>query len=166
MPAPIPGTNIAPGIAGAGTPFPQYGVGGGKPGSSAGWKIITANNNADKMAGIARGYFVWFSSRSSAQSFIQEESSPLGSGASDIGNPLSGLNAIGDFFQRLTQKATWERVAEFAAGALILYIGLKALTAPEGRNVASRTAAQTGRKILEKTTPQGRTIAAVRKAKP
>lgn len=165
MPAPIPGQQIAPGVAGGNT-FPQYGVGGGKPGSSAGWKTVTATNGAEKMADIARGYFVWFSSQSAAQNFIGEESSPLGSGGGSVGNPLAGINAIGDFFQRLTQKATWERVAEFAAGALILYIGLKALTAPEGRNVASRTAAQTGRKVLEKVTPQGRTIAAARKVKP
>ena len=123
-----------------------------------------ASDNAQKLADIARGNFTWFSSRSAAQSFIQEEQSTIGSGASALGNPLSGLNAIGDFFQRLTQKATWERVAEFAAGALILYIGLKALTAPEGQKVATRTAKQTATKIVGKVTPEGRAISAARRA--
>jgi hypothetical protein len=43
------------------------------------------------------------------------------------GNPLTGLNAIGDFFQRLTQAVTWERVAEAVAGGLLIYVALKAM---------------------------------------
>jgi hypothetical protein len=43
------------------------------------------------------------------------------------GSGEGGLKAIGDFFQRLTQENTWIRVGEFAAGALLLYAGVKAL---------------------------------------
>jgi len=36
---------------------------------------------------------------------------------------LTGLPAIGDFFQRLTQGSTWIRVGEFLLGALLLISG-------------------------------------------
>ncbi len=45
-----------------------------------------------------------------------------------IPNPLTGINAIGDFFQRLTQKQTWERVGEVALGGILIYAGLRAVT--------------------------------------
>jgi hypothetical protein len=40
---------------------------------------------------------------------------------------LSGIDAVGDFFSRLTEVNTWIRVGEFAVGGLLLYIGLKGL---------------------------------------
>ena len=43
-----------------------------------------------------------------------------------VSNPLSGVAAIGDFFNRLTQANTWVRVGEFVAGALLVYLGLSA----------------------------------------
>ena len=41
-------------------------------------------------------------------------------------NDLGGINAIGDFFNRLTQPNTWIRVGEVAAGLLLVYLGLSA----------------------------------------
>lgn len=67
----------------------------------------------------------------------------------------SGISAIGDFFARLTQKATWERVAEFTAGGMLLYIGVKALTTPAGQKVSTQGAKTTLTRIVGKT-PQGR----------
>jgi hypothetical protein len=46
----------------------------------------------------------------------------LGTGITNLG----GINAIGDFFNRLTQPNTWIRVGEVAAGLLLLYLGLSA----------------------------------------
>jgi hypothetical protein len=43
-----------------------------------------------------------------------------------LSNPLAGVNAIGDFFNRLTQPNTWVRVGEVVAGVLLLYLGLSA----------------------------------------
>jgi hypothetical protein len=40
---------------------------------------------------------------------------------------LPGLDTIGDFFHRLTEAATWERVAEAVAGGLLIYVALKAM---------------------------------------
>jgi hypothetical protein len=48
--------------------------------------------------------------------------------ASGATSALGGINAIGDFFNRLTEKNTWLRVGEVVAGLLLLYIGLKATT--------------------------------------
>ena len=39
---------------------------------------------------------------------------------------LGGINAIGDFFTRLTEPNTWIRVGEVAAGILLVYLGLSA----------------------------------------
>jgi hypothetical protein len=41
-------------------------------------------------------------------------------------NPLGGINAIGDFFNRLTQANTWVRVGEVLAGVMLVYLGLSA----------------------------------------
>ena len=43
-----------------------------------------------------------------------------------ITNPLGGINAIGDFFNRLTQPNTWIRVGEVVTGVLLVYLGLSA----------------------------------------
>lgn len=63
--------------------------------------------------------------------------------------PLGGIAGIGDFFGRLTEASTWIRVAEVLAGGLILYLGLKAVVTPAGKNVGPRTAKQTGQSIAK-----------------
>lgn len=82
-------------------------------------------------------------------------------------NPLGGLAAIGDFFNRLTQANTWIRVGEVAAGVLLLYIGLKAATSgtPAGNAVRSipKTIAKPA-KVALSASPPGRTVAAEREA--
>lgn len=60
---------------------------------------------------------------------------------------LTGINAIGDFFNRLTQSATWVRVGEVVAGGLLLYLGLKAVVAPSGANVGRQTVKSTASNI-------------------
>jgi hypothetical protein len=43
-------------------------------------------------------------------------------------NPLGGLAAVGDFFQRLTQAHTWERVGEVVLGLLLIAVGVAHMT--------------------------------------
>jgi hypothetical protein len=43
-------------------------------------------------------------------------------------NPLTGLAAVGDFFQRLTQAHTWERIAEVVLGIILIGVGLAHMT--------------------------------------
>jgi hypothetical protein len=49
-------------------------------------------------------------------------------GAPSITNPLGGIAAIGDFFNRLTQPNTWIRVGEVVAGLLLVWVGFNAIT--------------------------------------
>lgn len=58
--------------------------------------------------------------------------------APDLPNPLSGINAIGDFFQRLTQPSTWARVGEVALGGILVYVGVRALAHGSGSSAVSR----------------------------
>lgn len=45
-----------------------------------------------------------------------------------IPNPLSGIAAVGDFFQRLTQAATWLRIFEIGIGILLVGVGIASMT--------------------------------------
>jgi hypothetical protein len=61
--------------------------------------------------------------------------------ATTAGGLLTGVNAIGDFFTRLTSKQLWIRVAEVGLGLLLFAVGLNhALGNPAGK--AARTAAK------------------------
>lgn len=62
--------------------------------------------------------------------------------ASKLPDPLTGINAIGDFFQRLTQGNTWIRVAEFLLGLGLIVVGLAKLASG---TAAGRTAAKVGK---------------------
>jgi hypothetical protein len=64
-------------------------------------------------------------------------------------NSLGGLTAIGDFFHRLTEAATWERVGEIVGGLLILYIGVRALTRDTAVGSAAGKSTSTVRKIAK-----------------
>lgn len=41
-----------------------------------------------------------------------------------IPNPLTGISAVGDFFQRLTQKNTWIRIGEVVLGLILIVAGV------------------------------------------
>jgi hypothetical protein len=65
----------------------------------------------------------------------------LATTATAVGNAATGINAIGDFFQRLTQAGTWVRAAEVLIGAALLLAGLNhVLGNPAGK--AAKTAAK------------------------
>jgi hypothetical protein len=53
--------------------------------------------------------------------------SPGGAFSGPLKNPLTGLAAIGDFFQRLGQPATWIRVGEVLLGLALIVVGLAKL---------------------------------------
>jgi hypothetical protein len=66
-----------------------------------------------------------------------------------ISNPLDYLEDVGDFFHRLTEAATWERVGEIALGVLLLYIGVKALSQGTPVGGAAKKGSSTSKKFLE-----------------
>jgi hypothetical protein len=92
------------------------------------------------------------------QLFKADSESPVGAGATGVqstpasGTGLSGL--LGD----VTSGKLWVRVGEFAVGALLLYIGLKASVTPGGAQVANQTARQTAQRTLQKV---GKAVGAV-----
>jgi hypothetical protein len=111
---------IAPGVAGSTSGYPQWGVGGGKPGTSSGWQIVEVTTSAQKTVYVGEGYAVWFTSQSAAKSYLSSEENPLESG--EPSNAIPGLAQIGDFFGALTGKNTWIRVGKVVlGGALIIY---------------------------------------------
>jgi hypothetical protein len=133
-----PGQPIAPGIA-TGNTFPQWGVGGGTPGSSAGWKIAEATSEAQKTSLISQGYVAWFSSKAAAQSYESSEQSPYGSGEPQgaLENAIPGLAQVGDFFGALTGPNLWIRAAKVLVGATLLIVGIAHLTGASGALAAT-----------------------------
>jgi hypothetical protein len=51
----------------------------------------------------------------------------LANPASDLSAGLTGVNAVGSFFNRLTGKNLWLRVAEFGIGGMLVYVSAKAM---------------------------------------
>lgn len=65
-------------------------------------------------------------------------------------NPLGGIEAVGDFFHRLTEPQTWTRVGEVIAGGILLYAGIRALAHGSG-NAATRAGAKPVRSVAKTT---------------
>jgi hypothetical protein len=70
-------------------------------------------------------------------------------GSPTLSNPLGGINAIGDFFNRLTQPNTWIRVGEVAAGILLVYLGLSATMRGTEAQRAVQSVKHAGKKAVE-----------------
>jgi len=73
-------------------------------------------------------------------------------------NPLHGLEAVGDFFNRLSQGQTWVRVGEVALGGILVYAGIRALT--HGSPAVGSGARQTASKPVKKVAKAAITVAA------
>lgn len=92
-----------------------------------------------------------FPTFAAAQQFAGSQTGSAASGdiAKAAQAPLSGINAVGDFFQRLTQPATWIRVAEFLAGGLLLYLGASAALRGTAAGNAAKQGVSTGKRLAE-----------------
>lgn len=94
---------------------------------------IQRQSNPLLATALANSGWVGFATQSAAEAYAHSGVGGAARGAaSDVNKgattALGGINAIGDFFNRLTEANTWIRVGEVVAGVLILYIGLKATT--------------------------------------
>jgi hypothetical protein len=79
--------------------------------------------------------------------------------APDLPNPLHGIDAIGDFFQRLTQPATWARVGEVALGGILVYVAVRALAHGAPSSAAkpvTRPAQRAATKVAGAVVPEAR----------
>lgn len=90
MPAPRPGQPIAPGVTTTPDKYPQWGVGnvGGK------WNTVEAKNAGDKQADMTKGYLVWFSNKTDADNFAQDQ---MGFASGNVPNPVSWALKFGNF---------------------------------------------------------------------
>ena len=125
MPNVTPVTPVNTGIASPNV-YPQWGIGGGTPGSSAGWKVVEARNESQKLTYSEQGYLTWYSSDAAAKNAIASEESPYQSGEPQ--NAIPGLAQIGDFFGSLTQGSTWVRVGQVVLGVILIAVGVARIT--------------------------------------
>jgi hypothetical protein len=76
--------------------------------------------------------YVWFSTKAEAESWLA--SNPAGRLSQRISNDynnagnLTGLNAIGNFFNKAGQSQLWIRVVEVGLGLLLIAVGVAKLT--------------------------------------
>lgn len=88
---------------------------------------IQRQSNPIAAAALANSGWTGFPTQALAKAFASHGVSATAKhAASDLPNPLTGVNAIGDFFNRLTEVNTWVRVGEVLAGVLLVYLGLNA----------------------------------------
>lgn len=66
---------------------------------------------------------------------------------------VTGVTAIGDFFNRLTEENTWIRVGEVLAGLLLLYLGLKASMSNTAGGRAVQSTTNTVKKVGRSAVP-------------
>jgi hypothetical protein len=93
---------------------------------------------------------------------------PGGNIGGAISNPLGGIQAIGDFFNRLTQPNTWIRVGEVLGGLLLVYMGLRASFSGTEAEKAVNTVTQPVKKGVSAAasiTPAGRALKTERRAR-
>lgn len=63
-----------------------------------------------------------------SQGLAQAVPQAVASGVGAAAGTLTGLASIGDFFSRLSQAHTWERVAEVLLGVILIAVGLAHMT--------------------------------------
>jgi hypothetical protein len=71
---------------------------------------------------------------------------------------LTGINAIGSFFNRLTSKNTWLRTGEFVLGGMFAYVAVKAMFPGAASSVtqpAKRAAKSANFAIAKKAVTKG-----------
>ena len=119
----------AGGTSGGGTwwvvPVPG-GIARTGPSASALYQAVQA---ASRPAGTVAGPF---STQAAAEAWISaKDKSPI-----TVPSPLTGLNAIGDFFNKLGEANTWIRVGEVLLGVVLIAVGVARITGAQ--NVISQ----------------------------
>src|ERR1700749_2683034 len=105
---------------------------------------IQRQSNPLLATALANAGWVGFPTQALAENFAKKGADATARTAADKGatTALGGINAIGDFFNRLTEANTWIRVGEVVAGVLLVYLGLKAtMSGTAAGNVVKQTTA-------------------------
>lgn len=108
---------------------------------------IQRQSNPLAAVGLANAGWVGFPTQALAKAFANKGvAGTAKSAASSLPNPLTGVNAVGDFFNRLTEGNTWVRVGEVLAGVLLLYLGLNATFRDTAAGSAVKSTTNTAKK--------------------
>jgi len=91
---------------------------------------IQRQSNPLLRGALAASGWTGFSTQAEAKAFAA--GNPASKIKQDVSSGLTGINAVGDFFHRITEPETWTRVGEVALGGILLYAGLRALTQGSG----------------------------------
>lgn len=59
-------------------------------------------------------------------------------GGQHVPNPLSGIDAVGGFFSKLGDRATWVRILKVTVGAIMIIAGLVRLGSPAAEKIAAK----------------------------
>jgi hypothetical protein len=112
---------------------------------------IQRQSNPLAAIGLASAGWVGFPTQALAKAFASHDiAATTKHAASDLPNPLTGVNAIGDFFNRLTEGNTWIRVGEVLAGVLLLYLGLNAAFRDTAGGRAVQSATGTAKNVAKR----------------
>jgi hypothetical protein len=99
-------------------------------GSYAQWHVVQDSKRPNKAA--IGPFDTYNAAEAVAQNFNKNPKSPVQNVANAIG--LGGATGLAN---KLQEPNLWVRVAEFMIGSMILYLGIKGLSAPAGQAVAA-----------------------------
>jgi len=101
--------------------FPQWGIGQ----INGSWKIVKADDDAEKIADSKKGYLDWFGSEGAANDQVNSQKSALNG---NLPSPLHGLDQIGAvleaFYKNITDPKMWRSLAWFNLGIVLLLVGI------------------------------------------
>jgi hypothetical protein len=114
--------------------FPEWFVGPPVLGGANKYQVAEAANQAEATKLQGEGYKGPYATLAAAQSAANAATSTATSTEFNpsLPNPLSGVNAIGAFFNKLGEANTWIRVGKVVIGGLLLVVGLVHITGAAG----------------------------------
>ena len=118
-------------------------------GTTTAWTVVHATS-ASQVLFLENSGLTYYPTRAAAQQQASAQNrnvDPSGQG-SNIPNPLSGLAAIGAFFNKLGEKNTWVRVGEFACGAILVAIGLNSMLKGKPLSIVTGAAGKVGKAAM------------------
>jgi hypothetical protein len=112
--------------------FPEWFTGPPVVGGPNKYQVAEAANAAEAAKLTAEGYKGPYATQAAAQSAANAATATATSTEVSLPNPLTGVDAIGAFFNKLGDANTWIRVGKVVIGGLLLVVGLVHITGVQG----------------------------------